>query len=178
MRLPIVLTIACLLFVTGCAKKPGALSWKPDPDPGLLAVDAEAFERAQLEEALITLRRVHFAYDSVELTPDSRDALVTAREKLGNNPSVRLFVEGHADERGTTEYNIGLGERRANVVADYLAALGVSTDRLHVVSYGEERPLVDAPNEAAWAKNRRVDFRIMQGEFEIVVEEGRTVAHR
>ena len=177
MRLTL-LVLAIALFTVGCAKRPGALQWQPDPDPGLLAIDAAAHERGQLIDALISLRRVHFAYDSIELTPDSRDALVDARKKLGDNPSVHLYVEGHADERGSTEYNLGLGEQRATIVADYLADLGIGADRLHVVSYGEERPLIEASTEAAWAKNRRVDFRIMQGGLEIFVEEGQTVALR
>lgn len=177
MRLTLVLTIVCLLAAS-CAKRPGPLNWKPDTNYALLDVDADAFERQQLEDALLSLRRVHFGYDSAELTPESREALVDARAKLGDNPKVNLFVEGHADERGSTEYNIGLGEKRANAVTNYLAALGVDRARLHVVSYGEERPLIEASTEAAWAKNRRVDFRIMQGDIEIVVREGDTVAKR
>lgn len=173
-----VLAIALLLSVVGCAKSPGALQWRPDPTPGLLAVDAAAHERAQLKDALISLRRVHFAYDSTELTASSRAALVDARAKLGDNPGVHLFVEGHADDRGSTEYNIGLGAQRGIVVASYLEHLGVSSNRLHVVSYGEERPLIEEHTEAAWAKNRRVDFRIMQGEVEVVLEESQTVAQR
>lgn len=178
MRLALVLTTCLFITSIGCTKAPGALQWKPDPDLGLLAVDAAAHERAQLEDALISLRRVHFAYDSAELTLASRDALVDARHKLGDNPSVQLFVEGHADERGATEYNIGLGEERATVVANYLGALGVAADRLHIVSYGEERPLVEGQTDEAFAKNRRVDFRIMQGGLEVVTEETQTVAQR
>ena len=177
MRLTLVLTVVCLL-ATSCAKRPGPLNWKPDAEYALLPVDGDAYEREQLKEALISLRRVHFGYDSAELTLESRNALVAARMKLGDNPNVNLFVEGHADERGSTEYNIGLGEKRAVAVTNYLASLGVDRGRLHVVSYGEERPLVEASTEEAWAKNRRVDFRIMQGDIEIVVRESDTVAAR
>lgn len=178
MRIALLIAISMTMLTIGCAKQPGALKWQPTQEMALLPVDAGAHERAELQEALISLQRVHFAYDSTELTTESKDALVTAHSKLGANPNVQLFVEGHADERGGTEYNIGLGEERGRVVANYLTALGMAPERLTVVSYGEERPLVAERSEDAWAKNRRVDFRIMQGELQIVLEDGNTVAQR
>lgn len=168
MRLTSVLMFALLLLTMGCAKRPGPLTWRPDPDPGLLAIDAaDAKERAELREALVHLQRVHFDYDSAILSEESRNALIEARLKLGDKPTVHVFVEGHADERGSTEYNVGLGEERGRVVAKYLEALGMAPDRLHVISYGEEKPLVDGHDETAWAANRRVDFRVMRGDLEI-----------
>lgn len=101
---------------------------------------------------------LYFEFDQSTLTPASRDSLMRIAAALRNsNASVRL--EGHADERGTREYNIALGERRARSVADFLVLQGVSASQLETVSYGEERPAVAASNEAAWAKNRRVEIK-------------------
>jgi peptidoglycan-associated lipoprotein len=135
---------------------------------------AEKTEPAQgeLRDVLITLRRVHFPFDSNELTEDSRAALAEAGPKLARYPDVQLYVDGHADQRGTEEYNVALGERRAHVVADYLMRMGVTQEQLHIVSFGEGRPLVDQDSDVAMAKNRRVDFRLMRGDIRLVVEEG------
>lgn len=128
--------------------------------------------QGELRDVLITLRRVHFPFDSNELTEDSRAALAEAGPKLARHPDVHLYVDGHADQRGTEEYNVALGERRAQVVADYLMRMGVTKDQLHIVSFGEGRPLIDQETDVAMAKNRRVDFRLMRGEIRLVVEEG------
>ncbi|HWN69141.1 MAG TPA: OmpA family protein [Haliangium sp.] len=135
---------------------------------------AEKTEPAQgeLRDVLITLRRVHFPFDSNELTEDARAALAEAGPKLARYPDVHLYVDGHADQRGTEEYNVALGERRAQVVADYLMRMGVTKDQLHIVSFGEGRPLIEQDTDVAMAKNRRVDFRLMRGEVRLVVEEG------
>lgn len=98
---------------------------------------------------------VFFAYDSVELSADARRTLERQAAWLRQYGSVRVIVEGHADERGTREYNLALGERRASVQKDYLIALGVAPDRLSTVSYGKERPATMGANEAAWSQNRR-----------------------
>ncbi|MFD2263626.1 peptidoglycan-associated lipoprotein Pal [Lacibacterium aquatile] len=99
--------------------------------------------------------RVFFAYDQIELTTDARATLARQGAWLKQRPSRRLVVEGHADERGTREYNLALGERRAQAVKDYLVALGVPSDRLSTVSYGKERPAIMGTNDAAWSQNRR-----------------------
>ncbi len=99
--------------------------------------------------------RVFFAFDSSELRPDARDLLRKQAEWLASNRSARITIEGHCDERGTREYNLALGERRANAVRSYLVALGVDSDRLSTISYGKERPAVLGSNEEAWAQNRR-----------------------
>ena len=99
--------------------------------------------------------RVFFAYDKFDLSADSRRTLERQAAWLKQYASVRLAVEGHADERGTREYNLALGERRANAAKDYLVALGVPASRLTTVSYGKERPSELGSNEAAWSRNRR-----------------------
>lgn len=99
--------------------------------------------------------RVHFGFDKYNLTSEARYVLQKQAAWLKANPSVRVTIEGHTDERGTREYNLALGERRANAVRDYLVAQGISPDRMDVVSYGKERPVALGSNEQAWAQNRR-----------------------
>lgn len=99
--------------------------------------------------------RVYFGYDRFDLTDVSRSTLERQAAWLGANAGVSVALEGHADERGTREYNLALGERRANAAKDYLVALGVSPDRIRTVSYGEERPVALGSNDAAWSQNRR-----------------------
>lgn len=101
--------------------------------------------------------RVFFAYDSHELTDNAQEVLDTQVNWLNarKHKNVNVIVQGYCDERGTREYNLALGERRANSVKDYLVAKGVAADRISVISYGKERPAVLGNNEAAWAQNRR-----------------------
>ena len=99
--------------------------------------------------------RVFFDFDKYSLKPEGRDQLGKWVAFLKQYPSDQLVVEGHADERGTREYNLALGERRANAVKDFLVAQGVQASRLKTISYGKERPAVLGSNEAAWAQNRR-----------------------
>ena len=99
--------------------------------------------------------RVLFGYDSSELDDDDRSVLDNQAEFLNQNPSLQVTIEGHCDERGTREYNLALGEKRASSVKDYLTSLGINSDRISVVSYGKERPQVLGSNKAAWSMNRR-----------------------
>ena len=99
--------------------------------------------------------RVYYGYDSAELTAEARETLEQQAEWLRTYPDLSVTIEGHADERGTREYNLALGERRANAAKNYLVALGIVPGRLEVVSYGKERPAVLGSNPAAWARNRR-----------------------
>ncbi|HEY9536644.1 MAG TPA: peptidoglycan-associated lipoprotein Pal [Kiloniellaceae bacterium] len=102
--------------------------------------------------------RVFFDFDSYDVRADQRGTVEALAAWLDTNPSVTLTIEGHADERGTREYNLALGDRRANAVRDYLVALGTNPARLTTVSYGEERPAVLGSNDSAWAQNRRGVF--------------------
>lgn len=99
--------------------------------------------------------RVFFGFDKTELTAEARATLDRQAAWLKKYPTVKVTLEGHADERGTREYNLALGERRAQAAKNYLAAAGVTADRIRTVSYGKERPAVLGSNEAAWAQNRR-----------------------
>lgn len=104
------------------------------------------------------LVRVHFDYDQYVLTPEARTALAGNAEYLKSTGS-RVQIEGHCDERGSDEYNLALGEKRALAVKNYLVSLGVMTDRMTVISYGEEIPLVMGSTEEAWTQNRRAEFK-------------------
>lgn len=109
------------------------------------------------QEALVAEAgdRVFFGFDSSDLTAESRETLRRQAAWLRVNPNVTVTVAGHADERGTRDYNLALGERRASSVRDYLVALGVEANRIRTISFGKERPAVIGSNEAAWTANRR-----------------------
>lgn len=98
---------------------------------------------------------VLFGYDSYELDEEARTILGKQAEWLARYPSIKITVSGHADERGTREYNLALGDRRATAAKNFLAAQGVDTSRMTTISYGKERPAVEGSDEAAWAQNRR-----------------------
>ena len=100
---------------------------------------------------------VNFDFDSAELTVSARSTLNRQSAFLSLNPDLMIVIEGHADERGTREYNLALGERRASAVRDYLVAKGINAARVRTVSYGKERPAVSGSDEAAWSKNRRAN---------------------
>ncbi len=107
----------------------------------------------------VELATVYFDFDKYDLKSDARDALAANAEWLKSNPGIQIQIEGNCDERGTEEYNLALGERRANAVKSYLVSLGVDEARLFTISYGEERPADPGHNKEAWAKNRRADFK-------------------
>ena len=110
---------------------------------------------SQLDLVVNVGDRVHFCFDCYNLTPESRAQLKKQAAWLMANKDARVMVEGHCDERGTREYNLALGARRANAVYDYLVTLGVPMDRMATTSFGKERPQNPASNEVAWAANRR-----------------------
>lgn len=112
-------------------------------------------QRQEKMEALRKEHIVYFAFDKSNVQSEYAELLAAHADYLVKNPSVKVVIEGHADERGTPEYNIALGERRAQAVEDYLHNLGVQDSQTSTVSYGEEKPLVDASTESAYAKNRR-----------------------
>lgn len=121
-------------------------------------VDPAVTAAEQMRQKMEALRRentVYFDFDKATIRPEFAEVLQAHGEFLRANPSVRVTVEGHTDERGTPEYNIALGERRALSVVQYLQNLGVSAGQISTVSYGEEKPAVRETNEAAYSKNRR-----------------------
>ncbi len=103
---------------------------------------------------------VYFKFDDHTLTEEGQSRLMALAEYMKSNPSKKLKIQGHCDERGSPQYNLALGERRSASVKQYLATLGVSDKNLETVSYGEEKPAVEGNNEEAWAKNRRATFVI------------------
>ena len=107
---------------------------------------------------IFDLEMVYFAYDKSIITTAFGEAIQKNYEWIAENPDVQIQLEGHCDERGTNEYNLALGERRAKAVFDYLMSLGASPSQFSLVSFGEERPADPGSNEVAWRKNRRVEF--------------------
>jgi peptidoglycan-associated lipoprotein len=132
-------------------------------DPTAIPVDTDKVSGEEMEaqareaEAALMKQTVfYFDFDQSSIKQDGKSALIAHATYLSANSSARVALEGHADERGTVEYNLALGERRAMAVRRFLMANGASADQLEVVSYGEERPAVTGHNEASWAENRRV----------------------
>ncbi|MEM6574168.1 MAG: peptidoglycan-associated lipoprotein Pal [Pseudomonadota bacterium] len=108
--------------------------------------------------SLLSRRVVYFDFDQSRIKPEYRDIIAAHATYLGANGGARITLEGHADERGTREYNLGLGERRGNAVSDLVDAQGASASQLSVVSYGEERPANNCSEERCWSQNRRVEI--------------------
>jgi len=104
------------------------------------------------------LTTVYFAYDSAALEGSTKSAVEANADFLKTNSSVDIQIEGHCDERGGRQYNLALGEKRANAVKEYLVALGVESKRISTISYGNERPAAEGHDESAWSKNRRANF--------------------
>ncbi|MBD0786965.1 peptidoglycan-associated lipoprotein Pal [Vibrio sp. Y2-5] len=112
-------------------------------------------EQELKEQALRETSTIYFAFDNATIAGDYEEMLAAHAAYLSKMPSLKVTIEGHADERGTPEYNIALGERRAQAVAKYLEALGVQADQISIVSYGEEKPLLLGQSDEVYAKNRR-----------------------
>ena len=118
---------------------------------------------SQVQEVSGMFEDIHFDYDKYDIRDDAKPILKSVSDYLIQNAGQRLLIEGHCDERGTAEYNLGLGDRRAKAAKDYLISLGVPSSRLDTISYGKEKPLCDEHTEDCWAKNRRAHFVIMKG---------------
>lgn len=184
----LVTVIAATLLVGACGGDPPP---PPPPPPGpdmdslrayndsVAAAEAEARRRAEEEaaarraeearqrairEARATLMEmVHFDYDESEIRPQDAEILRAKVAILRASPQVQLRIEGHADERGSTEYNLALGNRRAEAVRQFLTGFGLNESRFEIVSFGESRPVAQGSNEQAWAQNRRGEFVITAG---------------
>ena len=133
-------------------------------------------ERRQREAATAAAREalteiVFFEYDSDELTSDTEERLQLKAAVLRDNPTLRIRIEGHADQRGSTEYNLALGQRRAESVRAYLVNFGIDPGRFVTLSYGKEMPLVEGEGEDAWSRNRRAEFAIVAGQIVTVPQE-------
>jgi peptidoglycan-associated lipoprotein len=129
---------------------------------------AEAERQRQIEMATAAAReiiqdRIHFGYDQSEITPEAERKLMQKLAVMRANPDLQIRVAGHADERGSVEYNRALGQRRAEAAKDFLVGFGISDSRITTVSFGEDRPLVSGTGESVWAQNRRDEFSIVSG---------------
>src|SRR5258705_85192 len=145
-RALLVAGLVASIFTGGCKKKPVATTPKqeaPAPAPA---------------QPTVTLSADPTSVNKADIRRDARDALTKTAEFLRNNPGVRVTIEGHCDERGSTEYNLALGDRRAGAVKQYLVSLGISADRISTVSFGKEKPFCTQSNEACWQQNRRGHF--------------------
>jgi peptidoglycan-associated lipoprotein len=173
----LILVTTLLVLTTGCAQKTTPASTTQmsasGPSPEEIRAREEEERRRRIAESQLAARpttvapgtpvmdTVYFEFDQATLSDLARDTLVRNAEWLRSNSNARVQVEGNADERGTPEYNLALGERRAITVKSYLASLGIDGSRLVTISYGEERPADSGQGEDAWARNRRVDFKAM-----------------
>jgi len=131
----------------------------PKPQAGPAAPDQSRFTAAKME---FESQNIYFDYDKSELKYEARVTLTNKAAFLRANPGYSVEISGHCDERGTNEYNLALGERRAAAAFKFMNALGVSAARMKTISYGEEKPVDRGHNETAWSKNRRDEFRLMQ----------------
>lgn len=145
----VALLAACSSTDENAAKSTGAATAAPAKTGTAIVPGSQADFVANVGD------RVFFAFDKSDLSPEARQQLAAWVSFLKKYPQDNLTVEGHADERGTREYNLALGERRANSVKEFLVAQGVQASRLKTISYGKERPAVLGSNETAWAQNRR-----------------------
>ena len=155
-----VLAVALVVLVSGCSKKaaqaPPATTPPPAETPTQPPAQPVENTPAQPSEPVTqNWQDAYFDYDSYDLREDARGALDADAKTLTDHAHASVMIEGHCDERGTPEYNLALGERRANAAKDYLVAHGVDGSRIETVSYGEERPFATGHDEASWAQNRR-----------------------
>jgi peptidoglycan-associated lipoprotein len=175
--------VLCLMVMVSCAKKavkeepmltgkaaegawgkPGEEAERGKIDEKSLEASLEKKEYPGIEGVFLEsslLNDIHFGFDRYDLTPKAREILSQNANLLLQHSRVKIQIEGHCDARGTIEYNLALGERRATTAKEYLVSLGVSPDRVSTISYGEEMPVDPRSNEEAWAKNRRGHFIIL-----------------
>ena len=168
--LVLILTLA-LAAAAGCGKKPPVVTETPPPPPPPVTQTAPEqpiapppaptpppVDYAAQEPQQYGIEDVFFGYNLHALTDAAMATLAKDAKIMQDHPTVSYLLEGHCDERGTVEYNLALGEKRAKVVLDYLVSLGVPAARLKVVSYGKERPFASGHDESAWSQNRRAHF--------------------
>jgi peptidoglycan-associated lipoprotein len=167
-RLAQIASVSLLVLAGACTSRPEAVATAPPPAPPPQAQaqaptplpPAPQIARGPLPGSAEDFRvnvgdTVHFALDQYAIQDADRATLQKQATWLGQYPNVRVTIEGHADERGTREYNLALGARRANSVKEFLVSLGVSTARVDTISYGKERPICTESNESCWGQNRR-----------------------
>ena len=150
---------------TASATEEKAAEQKPvaaveEQDDAVQAVAEEETQNANMAAQVFDDEDIYFDFDSIQLTPQAQEILTKKAKWLRDNPAATVTIEGHCDNRGTNEYNLALGEGRAQSAKTFLMDLGVDVSKLRTISYGEERPLDPQQTESAWAKNRRAHFVI------------------
>jgi len=155
---PILCAVAALALLSACTTKPQAVAETPPPaGPMTQSTTTQSnIIPGSAEDLRVNVGdTVHFAYDRSDVQDEDRGTLQRQAAWLQKFPQIRVTVQGNCDERGTREYNLALGARRANAVKEYLVSLGVSGARVETISYGKERPTCTESNESCWAQNRR-----------------------
>lgn len=165
----IVAVLGIALVSTGCGRKevpeapePVAVQPAPHYTPVATPVSVDRIEPV-IDTRPIVEERIHFALDRSDLTPEARAILTAKVDVLRSTPGMAIRIEGHADERGSDEYNLALSKRRAAEAKRFLVARGIDASRLETVGFGEEQPLDRTSSEAAWAMNRRAGFQVIGG---------------
>jgi len=147
--------VGSILLLAACTDKPKAVETAPPPN-SMSSSTTSSIVPGSAEDLRVNVGdTVHFDYDAYNITDEGRSVLQRQAAWLAKYPSVRVTVEGHCDERGTREYNLSLGARRANSVKEYLVSVGVSAGRVDTISYGKERPICTESDEGCYAQNRR-----------------------
>lgn len=153
-----------VIVLFGCGKKPEPTAEIDRTTPRETVQPPTTPDTPEVREDRLAwkseVKDVYFDYDKAELRGDARAVLQEDARILKENPDAKITLEGHCDERGTEEYNLALGQRRAEVVKAYLADLGVNASRMSTISYGEEKPFAEGHDESAWSQNRLVHFLI------------------
>ncbi len=158
LRLALVLGMIFSLGLSfGCGKEQVGGAGAGEGDYG---VNRPMTAEEQQAAGMISNAKIYFGYDRFDITAESKSVLNGKADILKKFPQFRVIIEGHCDERGTEEYNLALGERRARVTYEYLTMLGVNPSQLEMISYGKMHPAVEGHNESAWAKNRRCEFKV------------------
>ena len=158
--------IAALVSSMACSKKQIAPNYAENTGTALeleeTDLGAGEFTAIDPSDPILNaiFKNILFNYDQFSLTPQARATLDSIAEWMKSNPRKVLMIEGHCDDRGTNEYNLALGDRRANSAKTYLVQLGVDSARIYTISYGEERPIVNGSSESIWTKNRRGEFKL------------------
>ncbi|MGH0031567.1 MAG: peptidoglycan-associated lipoprotein Pal [Myxococcota bacterium] len=155
----VVLGVMALFVGVGCQTTQQSTDGEsPVPDSEWNESSTPSDGGASSRTPLGNVETVYFDFDKSDIRPDARATLKANADAIGSGPGDTITIEGHCDERGSSEYNLALGERRANAVKRYLVDLGVPSSRLRTVSFGEDRPAVQGHDESAWRYNRRADF--------------------
>jgi peptidoglycan-associated lipoprotein len=139
------------------APKPAPVAPAPTPAPSVSGMEAQ---KLQSEIQAFEATSIYFDFDKSEIKPEARTILDKKAAWLREHSEYRVQIQGNCDERGTTEYNLALGDRRAKAAMKFLNAMGIAADRISTISYGKERPVCTEHNEGCWSKNRRDDFRL------------------